>query len=308
MAALSGLEKPKVKTAWLFLTPILITLSLVALWPLLRTIYFSFTDANLGDLSHFNFIGFDNYLHKADGEWDGLLVDSSWWRAVWNTLCFTVASVSLETIIGMVIALVMNQTFPGRGIVRAAVLIPWAVPTIVSATMWSWMFNDQYGIINHALVTLHLISEPIAWTSDHDVVMASVVLVDVWKTAPFMSLLILAALQMLPSDCYEAAKVDGIHPIKVFFKVTLPLIRPALMVAVIFRAMDALRVFDVIYVLTSNNTKTMSMSVFARQQLVDFQNVGYGSAASTMLFMTIALSIITYVMIGRVRFDEGGDA
>jgi trehalose/maltose transport system permease protein len=308
MAALSGLEKPKVKIAWLFLTPILITLALVALWPLLRTIYFSFTDANLGDLSHFNFIGFDNYLHKTDGEWDGLLVDSSWWRAVWNTLCFTVASVSLETVVGMVIALVMNQTFPGRGIVRAAVLIPWAVPTIVSATMWSWMFNDQYGIINHALMTLHLISEPIAWTSDHDVVMASVVLVDVWKTAPFMSLLILAALQMLPSDCYEAAKVDGIHPIKVFFKVTLPLIRPALMVAVIFRAMDALRVFDVIYVLTSNNSKTMSMSVFARQQLVDFQNVGYGSAASTMLFMTIALCIIAYVMIGRVRFDEGGDA
>lgn len=308
MAALSGLEKPKVKTAWLFLTPILITLALVALWPLLRTIYFSFTDANLGDLSHFNFIGFDNYLHKVDGEWDGLLVDSSWWRAVWNTLCFTVASVSLETVIGMVIALVMNQTFPGRGIVRAAVLIPWAVPTIVSATMWSWMFNDQYGIINHALTTLHLISEPIAWTSDHDVVMASVVLVDVWKTAPFMSLLILAALQMLPSDCYEAARVDGIHPIKIFFKVTLPLIRPALMVAVIFRAMDALRVFDVIYVLTSNNSKTMSMSVFARQQLVDFQNVGYGSAASTMLFMTIALCIIGYVMIGRVRFDEGVDA
>jgi trehalose/maltose transport system permease protein len=307
MAALSGLEQTKVKTAWLFLAPILLALAMIALWPLLRTIYFSFTDANLADLSRFSYVGFDNYLRREDGQWEGLLADGDWWRAVWNTLVFTVISVSLETIVGMIIALVLNQSFPGRGVVRAAVLIPWAVPTIVSATMWSWMLNDQYGIINHAMMSLNLISEPIAWTSDRDFVMASVVLVDVWKTAPFMSLLILAALQMLPTDCYEAARVDGVHPVKVFFKVTLPLIRPALMVAIIFRAMDALRVFDVIYVLTSNNSKTMTMSVFARQQLVEFQSVGYGSAASTLLFMTIALCIIAYVMIGKVRFD-GSDA
>lgn len=307
MPALSGLEQTKVRTAWLFLTPILIALVLIALWPLLRTIFFSFTDANLSDLSTFRFVGFENYLHLENDEWTGLLVDQTWWRAVWNTLCFTVVTVSIETLVGLVIALVMNQSFRGRGLVRAAVLIPWAVPTIVSATMWSWMLNDQHGIVNHALVSLGILSESVAWTSEPAFVMASVVMVDVWKTSPFMALLILAALQMLPTDCYEAARVDGIHPVKAFFKVTLPLIRPALMVAVIFRAMDALRVFDVIYVLTSNNMKTMSMSIFARQQLVDFQQVGYGSAASTLLFMTIALCIVLYVMIGRVRFD-GSDA
>lgn len=307
MVALSGLEKTKVRTAWIFLSPILIALALIALWPLLRTIYFSFTDADLGDLSQYRFIGLDNYLKYDDGQWVGLLTDGDWWHAVFNTIYFTVISVSLETVIGLIIALILNQSFPGRGLVRAAVLIPWAVPTIVSAKMWSWMLNDQFGVINHALVKLGVLTEAIAWTAHPDFVMASVVMVDVWKTAPFMALLILAALQMLPTDCYEAARVDGIHPVKVFFKVTLPLIRPALMVAIIFRAMDALRVFDVIYVLTSNNAKTMTMSIYARQQLVEFQSVGYGSAASTLLFMTIALCIIIYVMVGKVRFD-GSDA
>ena len=136
--------------------------------------------------------------------------------------------------------------------------------------------------------------------------MPSVIMVDVWKTTPFMALLILAALQMLPVDCYEAARVDGISPVKVFFKVTLPLIRPALMVAVIFRVLDALRVFDLIYVLTSNSKDTMSMSVYARQQLVDFQQVGFGSAASTVLFFMVALCTAAYLTLGRVKFD--GDA
>lgn len=301
--AASGLEKSRAKTAWLFLVPTLMTLLLIALWPLLHTFIYSFTDANLSNLSAYRFIGFDNYLQRLDGEWVGLLTDDGWWRAVRNTLFFTVVSVTLETIIGMAIALVLNRTFPGRGIVRAAVLIPWAVPTIVSTKMWSWMMNDQFGVINHGLMALSLLSEPLAWTSDPDLMMASVLMVDIWKAAPFMALLILAALQMLPSDCYEAARVDGIHPVKVFFKVTLPLIRPALMVAVIFRAMDALRVFDVIYVLTSNNIKTMTMAIYVRQQLVEFQMIGYGSAAATLLFMIIAGCIAMYITLGRVRFD-----
>ncbi|RZI40801.1 sugar ABC transporter permease [Herbaspirillum sp. HC18] len=299
----SGLEKSRARTAWLFLAPTLAALLLVALWPLLHTLLYSFTDATLSNLSAYRFIGFDNYLQRLDGEWVGLLTDDGWWRAVRNTVFFTVVSVTLETVVGMVIALVLNLSFPGRGMVRAAVLIPWAVPTIVSTKMWSWMMNDQFGVINHALMALGLLSEPLAWTSDPDLMMASVLMVDVWKAAPFMALLILAALQMLPSDCYEAARVDGVHPVKVFFKVTLPLIRPALMVAVIFRAMDALRVFDLIYVLTSNNIKTMTMAIYVRQQLVEFQMTGYGSAASMLLFMIIAGCIAMTIALGRVRFD-----
>jgi len=300
----SELTRSRVGSAWLFLAPMLILLALVAGWPLIRTIWFGFTDANLADLSNWKFIGLDNYVAHYEDKWSGLLVDPEWWRAVWNTVWFTAVSVTLETIFGMVIALVLNASFPGRGLVRTAVLIPWAVPTIVSAKMWSWMLNDQFGIVNDALMKIGLISHPLAWTANPDLSMISVIMVDVWKTTPFMALLILAGLQMLPSDCYEAARVDGINPVKVFFKVTLPLVRPAVMVAVIFRALDALRIFDLIYVLTSNSKDTMSMSVYARQQLVDFQEVGYGSAASTLLFMTIALCIILYMVAGRVRFDK----
>jgi trehalose/maltose transport system permease protein len=300
----SELTRSRVGAAWLFLAPMLFLLALVAGWPLVRTIWFGFTDANLADLSQWKFIGFENYLDREDGKWVGLLVDPEWWRAVWNTVYFTIISVTLETVFGMVIALVLNASFPGRGVVRTAVLIPWAVPTIVSAKMWSWMLNDQFGIINDALMKLGFISHPLAWTANPDLSMIAVIMVDVWKTTPFMALLLLAGLQMLPSDCYEAAKVDGINPVKVFFKVTLPLVRPAVMVAVIFRALDALRIFDLPYVLTSNSKDTMSMSVYARQQLVDFQQVGYGSAASTLLFMTVGLCIILYMVVSRARFDR----
>lgn len=306
MAQVSSLTRSRRRSAWLFLTPMLVILAAVAGWPLLRTFIFGFTDANLSDLGGYGFVGFENFYAVYDGETFGLLADPEWWQAVWNTIYFSVISVSLETVLGIIVALVLNQEFKGRAIVRAAVLIPWAIPTIVSAKMWNWMLHDQFGIINDLFIALGFIDAPIAWTANPQMAMAAVIMVDVWKTTPFMALLTLAALQMLPSDCYEAAKVDGIHPVKVFFKVTLPLIKPALMVAVIFRALDALRVFDVIYVLTPNNPNTMTMSVYARQILVDFQEVGYGSAASTLLFLVIAFCIMAYIMIGRVRLDEGG--
>ncbi|NJN48031.1 MAG: sugar ABC transporter permease [Candidatus Competibacteraceae bacterium] len=297
------LGSSRVRTAWLFLLPMLIILALVAGWPLVRTIGFGFTDAQLMNLSAARFVGFENYLDYYQGEWYGLLADPDWWNAVWNTVRFALISVSLETVLGLIIALVLNASFTGRAWVRAAVLIPWAIPTIVSAKMWGWMLHDQFGIVNHMLLSLGLIATPLAWTANPDLAMLAVIMVDVWKTTPFMALLILAALQMLPTDCYEAARVDGVHPVKVFFRVTLPLIKPALLVAVIFRLLDALRIFDLIYVLTSNSRDTMSMSVYARQQLVDFQDVGYGSAASTLLFFIVALCTLLYLKLGRVRFD-----
>lgn len=299
----SDLTRSRLLSAWVFLLPMLLVLLLVAGYPLLQTVWMGFTDANLTDLTQRKFVGIENYYTSVDGKSYGLLADADWWNAVWNTIEFAVVSVLLETVLGLVIALVLNASFRLRGLVRAAVLIPWAIPTVVSAKMWGWMLNDQFGFVNDKLMWLGIISEPIAWTASADWAMKSVVMVDVWKTTPFMALLILAGLQMLPAQCYEAAKIDGIHPVKVFFKVTLPLIRPALMVAVIFRFLDALRVFDLIYVLTSNSKDTMTMSIYARQQLVDFQNVGYGSAASTMLFFIIALLTVVYIVVGRVRFD-----
>lgn len=238
-------------------------------------------------------------------QWQGVLVDPTWWRSVLNTVVFAAASVFFEVVLGMVIALTLNAHLPGRGLLRAAVLIPWAIPTIVSAQMWGWMFNDQYGVINALLLDLGVLERRLAWTANADLALPAVIAVDVWKTTPFMALLTLAALQLLPGEIYEAARVDGVHPVRVFLRITLPLIRPALMVAIIFRTLDALRIFDLIYVLTSNSESTMSMSVYARQQLVDFQNVGVGSAASTLLFLIIAAFTVVYIVLGRVNFGEG---
>jgi len=297
----SQLTRHRARTAWLFLAPLLAVLLLVAGWPLLRSIWFSLTDADLSLLGGARFVGLENYLVRTGDAWYGILADPQWWAAVWNTMYFAFVSVSIETALGLGIALVLHTTFRMRGLVRAAVLIPWAIPTIVSAKMWGWMLHDQFGILNDLLMRLGIIQQAIAWTADPDRVMTAVILVDVWKTTPFMALLILAALQLLPRDCYEAARVDGIHPLRVFTRVTLPLIRPALMVAVIFRLLDALRMFDLVYVLTPNAAETAMMSTFARQQLVDFQQVGYGSAATTVMFFIIAILTAAYITLGRVR-------
>lgn len=296
--------KPRVRTAWLFLAPMLVVLALVAAWPLLRTIYYSLTNATLIDLSAHTFVGIENYLAYEDGRWYGLLADPQWWQATRNTLFFAVVSVALETVLGVLLALLLNTSFRGRGLVRAALLVPWAIPTVVSAKMWAWMLNDQYGIVNDFLMRLHLIDRPVAWLADPQLALWSVVAVDVWKTTPFVALLVLAALQMLPRDCYEAARVDGVHPVRVFFYITLPLIAPALAVAVIFRFLDAMRIFDLVYVMTGSADATMTLSVFARQQLVEFQEVGYGSAASTLLVVLIALLTVVYLMAVRPNFAE----
>lgn len=306
-----SLLQQRQRAAFWFLAPMLTALICVAAWPLLRTIWFSFTDTSLSDLYGGQWIGFDNYLSMrtlSSGRtvWRGTLVDPAWWNAVWNTLRFAFVSVTLETVLGLIVALVLNAEFRGRGLVRAAILIPWAIPTIVSAKIWAWMLNDQFGIINDMLLSVGLIDQKIAWTASVDTAMYAVLMVDIWKTTPFMALLILAGLQMVPRDIYEAARIDGIHPVKVFFRVTLPLIRPALMVAVIFRMLDSLRIFDLVYVLTPNSATTKTMSVISRENMVDFDKFAYGAAQSTLLFSIIAIFVLLYIWLGRV--DLTGDS
>ncbi len=305
-----SLQVQRRRAAYRFLAPMIIALFCVAAWPLLRTIYFSFTDTSLTNLYGGEWIGFDNYLRRIELSsgrvvWRGTLADPAWWNAVWNTVYFSVVSVLFETLFGLGIALVLNAEFKGRGWVRAAILIPWAIPTIVSAKMWGWMLNDQFGIINDILIRLGLIERGIAWTASADTAMIAILVVDIWKTTPFMALLILAGLQMIPRDIYEAAKVDGVHPLKVFWKVTLPLVRPALMVAVIFRMLDALRIFDLVYVLTPNSKATKTMSVISRENLIEFDKFAYGSAQSTLLFVIILIFVTLYIWLGRV--DLGGE-
>ena len=294
MVVRRSLAAQRVRRAWLMAAPMLVVLALVAGWPLGRTIWFSLTDAELSSLDDYAFVGVENYL----GEY-GLLWSADWWQSVGNTLVFVALSVSLETVLGLGVALLLNQPSRIRTALRAAMLVPWAIPTVVSAKMWSWMLHDQFGIVNHYLLALGLIAVPLAWTADPQLSLFTIVMVDVWKATPYMALLILAALQMVPLDCYEAARVDGVPRWTVFRRVTLPLIMPGILVAVIFRTLDALRVFDLIYVMTSNSRDTMSMSVFVREQLIDFGLVGYGSAAATGLFFMIAL--LTVIAMGVMR-------
>jgi trehalose/maltose transport system permease protein len=292
----SPLAVQRRRAALVFVAPAIVALAAVAGWPLARTVTFAFTDATLATIEAPSFVGLGNFAY--------LLQDPVWWQATRNTLVFALVSVGIETVLGVVIALLLNAELRARGLLRAAVLVPWAIPTIVSAQLWRWMYNDLYGVLNAALLALGLIDAPKAWTADPELALAAVIAVDVWKTTPFMALLILAALQMLPRELYEAARVDGIGPLRVFWRVTLPLIWPALIVAVIFRILDALRVFDLIYVLTANSRDTMSMSIYARQYLIEFQDVGLGSAAASALFAVIALVVAIMATLGRVRIGH----
>lgn len=295
--------------AFLFLLPAGMILAVVAFWPLFRTIYFSFTDARLTNLGIARWLGFQNYLSWTELQsgqvvYSGLLTDMVWWQAVWNTVYFSFVSIFFETVFGMIIALVLNCPFRGRGLVRAAILIPWAIPTIVSARLWGWMLNDQFGILNDLFMRLGLLSHPVAWTASPDTAMIAVIIVDVWKTTPFMALLLLAGLLMIPREIYEVARVDGVHPVKQFFYLTLPLLRPALIVAIIFRMLDAMRIFDLIYVLTPNSSQTKTMSVLARENLIDFDKFSYGAAQSSLLFLILAFITIFVLSFGTTSLQK----
>lgn len=297
MVGKSHLARQRLRSAWLFLIPALTVMGATAGWPLLRTLWFAFTDASI-DQPEARFVGLENF--KA------LIDDPDWWRAVWNTFRYALVSVTLETVLGMIIALALNAHFRGRGVLRTAVLVPWAIPTIVSAKLWAWMLHDVYGVINELLVSVHLINERLAWTAEPGLSLIAVILVDVWKTTPFMTLLLMAALQLVPQEVYEAARLDGAGPFRTFFSLTLPIIRGPLMVAVIFRMLDALRAFDLFYVLTNNSADVMSMAVYARQRMAEFGELGYSSAAASLLFVLIALFTAAYLLIGRVRLDPEG--
>ena len=288
-----GLNAKRARTAWLFLAPSLLVLFAVALWPLGRTFLFSFTDAFLTEPDIYDYIGLENYFT--------LFEDPLWWQSVRNTLYFTVISVSIETALGLAIALLLNAHISGRGFMRAVILIPWSIPVVVSARMWQWMLHDQFGILNHVLKLMGLIDNGIAWTANPDLVMPVIIAVDVWITTPFMVLLILAGLQMLPKSIYEAASIDGVSEWRQFTALTLPLLAPSIAVAVLFRLLDALRMFDLSFVLSSNSDDTKTVSIYAREVLVNFQDMGVGLAASAAIFLMIAVVTAIYVTVFRLN-------
>ncbi|CAN5351100.1 sugar ABC transporter permease [soil metagenome] len=290
----SSWAKSRERLAWALVAPSLLVVVGVALYPLFEAFRLSLTNARIGSTRPTEYVGFDNYRYIFN---DQKFIDS-----LWHTVQFTVFSVSIETVLGMGVALIIHSNFKGRSLLRTSMLVPWAVPTVVSTRIWQWMLNDKYGVINDLAVNrLHILDEKVAFIANSNTILPSIIAVDVWKTTPFMALLLLAGLQVIPSDVYEASRVDGASKIQQFFQITLPLLRPALLVALIFRTLDAFRVFDVVYVMVGYSADAMTVSVYARQTLIDLSRLGRGSAASVVIFLCIAVMVVGYTRLVKVE-------
>jgi ABC-type sugar transport system permease subunit len=289
-----GVERAEARLAWGLALPAVCTILLVALFPLGWSFWESLhlLDLRMPWLGR-PFIGLANYLEA--------LGDPRFRGALLHTLFFAAASVTLELVIGLWLALSLNRAFRGRGLVRAAVLIPWAIPTVVSALLWRFMFEGQTGIVNAALIDAGVIQEPVIWFIQRNTAWVPVILADVWKTTPFVALLLLAGLQNIDSSLYEAARIDGASAWRQFRYVTLPLLRPAILVALIFRTLDAFRVFDLIYALTGGGpgTSTEPIALYTFNALLQNLQFGYGSALSVIVFLvTFGLALVYIKFLG----------
>lgn len=301
------------RKAALLVAPALLVLAVVIGYPIVRAIYLSFKankglDPTTGLFTDGGFAGLDHYLYWLTqrcmtpsgtvGTCPPGVLATDFWPAMGNTIFFTVVTVSLEIVLGVAMALFMNREFRGRALLRASVLVPWAIPTAVTAKLWQFVFADR-GIINAML------DEPIRWTTDPWAARFAVVIADVWKTTPFMALLILAGLQMIPKDVYEAAKVDGASTWQQFWLITMPLVKPALMVAILFRTLDALRMYDlpVIMISSSSNSPTATISQLVVEDMRQ-NNFNSASALSTLIFLLIFA--VAFIMIRFLGADVSG--
>ncbi|WP_284945130.1 carbohydrate ABC transporter permease [Acidisoma cladoniae] len=277
---------------WLLLLPAIVALCAVSFYPILNGIWLSLTNTSL-ITQQSTFVWFTNY--------GTLLADGQFWNAWKHTLVFTLVSTGLETVIGMGMALLLYEAFIGRSIIRAAMLVPWAMPTVVTSKMFGWLFDGQYGLINYILVHAHILAANVNWYGSVHTALGTIIVADVWKTTPFMALLLLAGLQTVPVSLVEAARMDGAASWKIFWYVRLPLLWPTLLIAGLFRALDAFRVFDLVYVLTGGGPadSTETLSTLSYKVLFSTLQFGYGSALSTAMFITegiIALGFCIFVM------------
>ncbi|MFD2444449.1 carbohydrate ABC transporter permease [Bacillus sp. CGMCC 1.16607] len=236
-----------------------------------------------------NFIGFKGYSKVFKDDRVGI--------ALWNTTLFTVVSVFIELVLGLGLALILNKSIAGQGLIRTTSLIPWAIPTAVAALMWSYLYNGSSGIVAYFFEQIGLIEQSQDLLLSGSGAMVSTILADVWKTTPYMALLLLAGLQNIPNSLYEAANIDGANKVQSFFKVTLPLLKPSILVALLFRTLDAFRVFDLIFVLTGGGPggKTETMSIYAYKVMFAQTNFGYGSIIVMLMFVCVAFIAILFV-------------
>lgn len=275
--------------------PALGVVALVAAYPIGYAFWLSLNEYSVRVPGLSRFVGFDNYAEA--------LGSAEFWEAMRTTLLFSAMSVALELVIGLAMALVMNEAFRGRALLRATVLVPWAILTVVTAITWRSIFEPDLGFVDSMLSALGLPAGNVVWLGEDGYAFAVMVLADVWKTAPFMALLLLAGLQGIPSELYDAAKVDGANAWQRFKSITLPLLRPAIAVALIFRTLDALRIFDLPYVLTRGQNGTTTLSLLAQQELTVNRLVGLGSALSVLTFITVMGVSFLYIRFvgGNIR-------
>jgi multiple sugar transport system permease protein len=277
------------RLAFLMVSPSMLLIALVAAYPIIYAIWLSLHEYSVRVAGLSRWAGFKNYSTA--------LGNSEFWTALRTTLIFTVASVFLELVIGLAMALAMHAAFKGQGLLRTTVLVPWAVLTVVTAIMWRTMFESPQGFVNSILGT------DTVWLGEQPNALIVIIIADVWKTAPFMALLILAGLQVIPSDIYEAAKVDGATMWQRFTRITLPLLTPAILVALIFRTLDALRIFDLPYVLTKGAHGTTTLSLIAQETFAANRIYGLGAAYSVLTFIVVMIVSFTYIRTvgGNIR-------
>jgi len=270
-----------------YLAPAAFLLGIVTLYPLAHVLWLSLERRSLLDPGPPRFIGLDNYFRLAG--------DERFWNALGNTLYFVAVSVSLELLLGLAFALAVQRPFRGRAALYGVILLPWAVPTAVSARMWEWMYNSDIGVLNY------LLGAQVNWLGSPAWALNAAILMDVWKSTPFVALLLVAGLQGIPRDLYRAAEVDGASRWTVLVRITLPLLVPVILVALIFRTIDAFRVFDSVYVLTgggpANSTETLS--IYAYKALFQSLEFGYGSTLAVSVFACVALAAGAYAILLR---------
>lgn len=297
MQAASGntIRAREQRTGFYLVLPAVLLLLLVFAYPILRSIWLSLFSQNLATELKPVFTGLSNYTR--------LLGDGRFWQTFWVTARFTTISVVLELILGMAIALVLNRAFRGRNLLRTIAIIPWALPTSLIALGWTWIFNDQYGIVNDILLRFGLIQTGVNWLGEPFTANVAVIFADIWKTTPFISILLLAGLQSISPDLYEAYSLEGATPWQSFYRITLPLLMPQIIIAALFRFAQAFGIFDLIQVMTGGGpggaTEVVSLYIYASaMRYLDF---GYGSALIVVTFLLLVLAIILCVSVLNAR-------
>ncbi|MBA3945805.1 MAG: sugar ABC transporter permease [Herpetosiphonaceae bacterium] len=295
-----GAEFSELTLGLLMLAPTALVLLLVVGYPLVSSFWLSLFRVNLANPEQGQpFVGLGNYLHA--------LAQPDFWYSIQRTVYFTIGSVGLELVLGLLFAVLLNERFRGNLGARVAMIFPWALLTVSNGVLWAWMLNPTYGVINTLLLRLGVLGAPKAWLSDTFWTMNVIILADVWKTVPNMTLLLLAGLQPIPHELYEAAEVDGASRWQKFQQVTVPLLRPVILVAVALRTIGAFRVFDIIYVLTGNGgpaNSTKVISFYNYDQAFHYLYFGYGAAISWLITACMLLLIIIYLRLLRPDIES----